>query len=98
MFAGFVDQTPEGYEFTYDPAYLLNPATYPISLTLPKRQEPHRSESLFAFFFGLMAEGNAKLIQCRKLKLDEADHFGRLLKTTHADIIGAVTIKEVLSS
>jgi len=33
-------------------------------------------------------------MQCQKLKLDEDDHFGRLLKTTDSDTIGDVTVVE----
>lgn len=93
--AGQIEETPEGYRFAYDSGYLVAPGTRSIALTLPKRPEPYMSRVLFSFFFGLLAEGILKETQCRKLKLDENDHFGRLLKTAHDDTVGAVTVVEV---
>ena len=92
--AGLIEETADGYRFIYDAGYLASAGTRPISLTLPKRSEPYTSKALFPFFFGLLAEGILKETQCRKLKLDENDHFGRLLKTSHDDTIGAVTVAE----
>ena len=80
--------------FRYAPAYLTS-AQPPISLTLPKQAQAFRSPVLFAFFFGLLAEGTAKEIQCRDLQIDEKDHFTRLLRTAHSETIGAVTVRPV---
>ncbi len=92
--AGRIEEVSDGYRFTYDAGYLAASGTRSISLTLPKRTEPYTSKVLFPFFFGLLAEGILKETQCRKLKLDENDHFGRLLKTAHSDTVGAVTVVE----
>ena len=92
--AGRIEELPDGHRFTYDAEYLASPETHAISLTLPMRSEPFTSAVLFPFFFGLLAEGILKDTQCRKLKLDENDHFGRLLKTAHSDTIGDVTVVE----
>jgi HipA-like protein len=92
--AGHIEEMPDGYRFTYDTGYLATPGTRSISLTLLKRPEPYTSKVLFPFFFGLLAEGILKETQCRKLKLDENDHFGRLLKTAHSDTVGAITVAE----
>lgn len=94
VLAGHIQQVPDGYSFTYDPQYLASTGTKPISLTLPKRSEPLQSKVLFPFFYGLLAEGILKDTQCRKLKLDENDHFGRLLKTANSDTIGDITVVE----
>jgi len=93
-FAGRIEELSDGYRFAYDPGYLASPETHAISLTLPKRSESFTSAALFPFFFGLLAEGILMNTQCRKLKLDENDHFGRLLKTAHSDTIGDVTVVE----
>lgn len=90
--AGRLLETDDGYEFTYLPEYLNDSSVPSISLTLPKRQEPYRSPHLFAFFSGLLAEGVQKDIQCRYLKIDENDEFGRLLLTSRLDCIGAVHV------
>ena len=94
VLAGRIEELSDGYRFTYDAGYLASSATRPISLALPKRPEPYASKVLFPFFFGLLAEGILKETQCRKLRLDENDHFGRLLKTAHSDTAGAVTVEE----
>lgn len=92
--AGCLEEHAEGYRFTYDTDYLMDTDAPPVSLTLPKRSEPYTSPTIFPFFFGLLAEGVTKRIQCRQLKLDEHDHFGRLVKTAHSDVVGSVTIEE----
>lgn len=92
--AGFLSKSKEGYAFVYAESYLIDATAPPISLTLPKRAEEYRSDVLFPFFFGLLAEGENKKAQCRALKIDERDHFSRLLKTAGADTIGAVTVRE----
>lgn len=92
--AGILSQNQAGFTFRYDADYLASTHP-PVSLTLPKRAEVFRSPVLFAFFFGLLAEGTAKEIQCRDLRLDEDDHFTRLLRTAHSETIGAVTVRAV---
>jgi serine/threonine-protein kinase HipA len=98
VLAGRIEEVSDGYRFTYDAKYLVPAETHSISLTLPKRSEPFTSKVLFPFFFGLLAEGILKDTQCRKLRLDENDHFGRLLKTAHSDTIGDVTVAEELEA
>lgn len=98
VLAGRIEETSDGYRFAYDAEYLADPATRPVSLTLPKRSQAYESQDLFPFFFGLLAEGILKKTQCQKLKLDENDHFGRLLKTAYSDTIGAVTVIEELEA
>jgi len=92
--AGRIEETAEGYRFSYESEYLADPAGPSISLTMPKRTEAYSSKYLFGFFYGMLAEGILKQTQCRKLKLDEDDHFGRLLKTAGSDTIGEVTVVE----
>lgn len=92
--AGTLTETPQGYRFVYDREYLADARRPAISLTLPLRSEPYESPRLFPFFQSLLAEGATMRAQCRKLRLDEADTFGRLLKTTADDVIGAVTVRE----
>ncbi|MGI9192303.1 MAG: HipA N-terminal domain-containing protein [Chitinophagaceae bacterium] len=94
--AGILEKTISGgYSFIYDNSYLENPSNPPISLTLPKTNEPYKSDILFPFFFGLLSEGVNKEIQCRLLKIDENDDFGRLLRVSGEDTIGAITVKKL---
>jgi HipA-like protein len=82
------------YRFSYLETYLAERSSPPVSLTLPKRRQPFTAERLFSFFAGLLTEGMAMQLQCRQLKIDENDLFGRLLKTAHSDVIGNVTVHE----
>lgn len=92
VLAGRLEETRAGYRFSYDAGYLAHRDAPPVSLTLPRRVEPYESRVLFPFFHGLLAEGSAKELQCRLLKVDEDDHFGRLLATAGGDTIGSVTV------
>jgi HipA-like protein len=91
VLAGVLSKDQAGYRFQYLPDY-TGPA---ISLSLPKQEAAFVSPVLFPFFFGLLAEGDNKALQCRVLKIDEGDHFTRLLKTCAVETIGGVTVKEV---
>jgi serine/threonine-protein kinase HipA len=94
ILAGILEKQLDGtYSFEYDEKYLINDKNPSISLTLPRSIIMHQSEKLFAFFFGLLSEGVNKNIQCRLLKIDENDHFGRLLLTAQEDNIGSITVK-----
>jgi serine/threonine-protein kinase HipA len=102
LVAGILEHRPNErperkYFFQYTQAYLQS-AQPSISLTFPKQAEAFRSAVLFSFFYGLLAEGVAKQLQCRELAIDENDHFRRLLRTAHTETIGAVTVREILPS
>lgn len=97
VFTGILEKTNQGeYAFFYDKSYFNNPETSAISLTLPKTNQEYRSTKLFPFFFGLLSEGVNMQTQCKLLKIDENDHFSRLLKTASSDTIGSITIIEVI--
>jgi HipA-like protein len=97
VLAGVLSKDQAGYRFQYVSEYLgKDSAGHPaISLSLPRREAAFVSPVLFPFFFGLLAEGDDKALQCRVLRIDEDDHFTRLLKTCEAETIGGVTVKEV---
>jgi HipA-like protein len=94
VLAGALEYRNQEYVFQYDPAYLGNGSLPPISLSFPKRKGEYRSAALFPFFYGLLAEGAEKSLQCAMLKIDENDHFMRLLKTAGTSTIGAITVRE----
>jgi HipA-like protein len=98
ILAGILSKDETDYLFEYTPEYRSNPKCPTISLSFPKHEAPFESSVLFPFFFGLLAEGDDKALQCRVLKIDENDHFTRLLKTCEAETIGGVTVKEVVES
>jgi HipA-like protein len=93
--AGILSQDPAGYQFEYLPGYLANPALPAISLSFPKREAAFQSPVLFPFFFGLLAEGEDKTLECRLLRIDEDDHFTRLLRTCSTETIGGITVEEI---
>lgn len=92
--AGTIEKKDDGYYFTYDERYFADPRAPAISLTIPKTDQQYYSSKLFPFFFGLLAEGIHKDLQCRLLSIDENDHYTRLLKTAHSETIGAITVEE----
>lgn len=93
--AGILSEKNNGsFEFRYSDTYFANEHLPAISLTLPKSQQVHFSDSLFPFFFNMLSEGTNKKLQCRQLKIDENDHFGLLLATANTDTIGAITVEQ----
>ena len=94
IIAGVLEYRIGEYVFTYDRTYLADGALPPISLSFPKKKGEYRSAALFPFFNGLLAEGAEKSLQCAVLKIDENDHFTRLLKTAGSATIGAITVRE----
>ena len=78
------------YSFIYDPQY-KGP---PISLTMPRRQEPYSFSSFPAFFDGLLPEGEQLIGLLRHRKLDRLDYFAQLMAVGH-DLVGAVTLEEI---
>lgn len=92
--AGKIQRKNGRYFFQYFDDYLNDPAMPSISVTLPKKEKKFESEVLFPFFFGMLAEGELKELQCRLLKIDEKDHFTRLLETAGTETIGAITVRK----
>lgn len=96
--AGVLTKAASGeYRFQYDPTYARDPTLPAISLSLPKRDAPYESTVLFPFFYGLLAEGDDKALQCRLMRIDEHDHFSRLLATCTTEAIGGVTVREIVT-
>ena len=83
------------YTFAYSYGYLQSVNALAISVNFPLQEETFISDELFPFFFNMLSEGSTKKLQCRTLRIDEDDHFTRLLKTTGSNTIGSITIKEM---
>jgi serine/threonine-protein kinase HipA len=92
VLAALLSETDEGYVLQYNADYLQQPGNKPISLTLPKQQEPYSSKVLFPFFDGLIPEGWLLDIAVNHWKVKPNDRF-ELLLTTCRDTIGAVTVE-----
>ena len=93
IFAGILKETDEGYEFTYDRDYISADGSTAVSLTLPMREEPFASKTIFSFFDGLIPEGWLLNVVSRNWKIDTKDRFGILLVACK-DAIGNVSILE----
>ena len=93
--AGTLTKAGSRYRFAYDEVYLNARGSRPVSITLPLRNGPYKSDILFPVFINMLSEGANKRIQCRMLKIDENDYFSLLLATTKEDSIGPITIKEI---
>jgi serine/threonine-protein kinase HipA len=89
--AGTIEQTDQGYRFTYDQKYLGRKNPKPVSLTLPLRDTPFESNTMFSFFDGLIPEGWLLDIAIETWKLNPRDRM-QLLLTVCQDCIGAVKI------
>jgi len=92
-FAGVLEETDEGYSFSYDPDYIKSENAVPVSLTLPIQNESFTSRTLFSFFDGLIPEGWLLNVVTRNWKIPENDRFAVLLVACK-DPIGDVSIKE----
>ena len=89
--AGIIEETDEGYSFTYEPMYCEKEGAVAASLTLPLRTQPYFSKVLFPFFDGLIPEGWLLHMTQEIWKLDRRDRFGVLLSACR-DCIGDVSI------
>ncbi len=92
-YAGALNETDEGYTFSYDASYLNLSNASAVSLTLPLQSEPYFSKTLFSFFDGLIPEGWLLGVVSRNWKIDANDRFGILLVACK-DGIGNVSVRE----
>ena len=92
---GYLEETDEGYRFTYLKAYLAKPDAKPVSKTLPLKKEAYTSNILFPFFDGLMPEGWLLKIAEEHWKINRRDRMGLLLVCCR-DTIGAVIVEPVI--
>lgn len=89
--AGVLEESEEGYTFSYNGDYLNSGDPLPVSLTLPLTGEIYFSRELFPFFDGLIPEGWLLDIATINWKLNPNDRMGLLLEFCR-DTIGAVTV------
>jgi serine/threonine-protein kinase HipA len=90
--AGQLEETPEGYTFFYYQSYLQSSESRPVSLTLPLSEEGYQSDTLFAFFDGLILEGWLLDVAEKTWKLDPRDRMGLLLACCK-ECIGAASVE-----
>lgn len=91
--AGILTQDEQGYHFVYDKKYVGNSGAVSVSLTLPLREVPYFSKTLFPFFDGLIPEGWLLDVAEKNWKLNPRDRMGLLLACCK-DCIGSVSVEE----
>jgi serine/threonine-protein kinase HipA len=94
LYAGKIEETDDGYRFSYDTKYLGRADAAPISVTLPLDAGPFESKTMVPFFDGLIPEGWLLEIAAKNWKLDPRDRMG-LLCTVCRDCIGAVSVEGI---
>jgi len=90
--AGIVWQDEDGYGFKYNEDYLQLKTAAAVSLTLPLRSDPYKSNTMIPFFDGLIPEGWLLEITVKNWKANPNDRMGLLLIACK-DCIGAVSIE-----
>ncbi|MCQ2742818.1 MAG: HipA N-terminal domain-containing protein [Bacilli bacterium] len=91
---GIIEQNDDGFLFTYNQNWLINPKAKPISLTMPLIDKPYQSNVLFPFFDGLLPEGYLLELTIQRWGMARNDRMGILLKSC-LDPIGIVSVKEI---
>jgi len=94
VFAGLIEETEDGFRFTYDSQYLNNQDARPISLTMPLTNTPYISKTMFPVFDGIIPEGWILEIAIKNWNFRRIDRFGLLLQFC-GDCIGAISIQKM---
>lgn len=92
ILAGCIEETDNGYRFTYDRSYMESSSAHPVSVTMPLQNVPFESTVLFPFFDGLIPEGWILSMVIKNWKINPRDRMGLLL-TVCKDCIGAVSVE-----
>jgi len=93
VLTGLIREDEEGYHFQYEIVYLQSKNARAVSRTLPLRKQTYSSETLHAFFDGLIPEGWLLDIARTNWKISTRDRMGLLL-TLCRDCIGNVSVIE----
>lgn len=88
---GILEHTQDGaIRFAYSSKWLQSPESFPISLTLPLRQEPF-SEPARTFFSNLLPEGDSRQLLCQRLGISVGNDF-ELLSAIGGECAGALSL------
>jgi len=91
--AGYLTEVEKNkkYKFSYDDNFEGDP----VSLTMPVETKEFIFNSFPSFFDGLLPEGIQLDGLLRIKKIDKDDYFSQLM-ATGADLVGAVSVEEML--
>ena len=89
--AGILAELSDGFCFTYNKNYQGSA----VSLTIPISSEPIYFKKFPSFFEGLLPEGIRLEMLLKENKIDRDNYFEQLL-VVGQDLVGNVTVQEVL--
>lgn len=79
------------YLFQYAPEWLASPDKYPLSLSLPLREEIYDRDAARAFFANLLPEGEVRRLLAAKFGISPGNDF-KLLEAIGGDCAGALSL------
>ena len=92
--AGHLLKNSKHYVFLYDKKY--RESKHPsIALNMPKKKRLFSSPYMFAYFQGLLPEGENKTFYCKQANISPTDKFSMLAELAQHETIGAITVKEI---
>jgi len=91
---GYLSSNDDCFEFVYSGDYLSSKDARPVSLSLPLREEPYTSPTLFPFFDGLIPEGWLLDVLVRINGVNPLDRY-ELLMLSGLDTIGAISVRRL---
>lgn len=90
--AGMIEgSSGEDARFRYDESYLQDSDTVPISISLPKQQEPFSVVQTKNYFEGLLPEGFTRRTVAQWMHVDESDYLS-ILHGLGRECLGAIQI------
>jgi serine/threonine-protein kinase HipA len=82
------------FVFAYSGAWRAMPEAFPVSLSLPLRDEPFVGGAAHAFFANLLPEGNVRQAVCARLGVSPGNDFA-LLRAIGGECAGALAVVDV---
>ncbi len=79
------------FVFQYDDGWLKSSRVFPLSLSLPLRQEPYTDDAARPFFANLLPEGEIRELIAKQFRISEQNVFS-LLEKIGGECAGAVSI------
>ncbi len=81
------------FGIAYEPAWIAADVRFPISISLPVREEPYIGGAAHAFFANLLPEGAARQAVCSRLGIS-VDNDLALLRAIGGECAGALSVTE----
>ncbi len=79
------------FVFQYDEGWLKSSGVFPLSLSLPLRQEPYTDDAARPFFANLLPEGEIRELIAKQFRISEQNAYA-LLEKIGGECAGAVSI------